>query len=79
MRVNGGFFWMQKDSPVVVNEGCEICYNVFYLRPKWYQIIMWYRAFRLWLNLPYSRQIDIETSCIRYEGKDYKSTRHVFE
>lgn len=54
ITLHGGFFWMQTKAPVqikakdVLLEGCVFCG-----RPIWYQVRRWYRAVKLWLNLPY--------------------------
>lgn len=52
-QINGGFFWAQQSSPIVLSGTAMVSNVVVCGRPRWYQVRRWYRAFRLWLALPY--------------------------
>jgi hypothetical protein len=58
MLIDGGFFWVADDNaPVIVDSDRydRVTRCVFYYRPKWYQVLRWYRAWRYWLALPTHR------------------------
>lgn len=73
MEINGGFFWGQKKGAIKIIDGDKnsvISNCVMLSRPKWYQFRSWYNAIKLWLNLPYSKQIGMKYRKAEFRRED---------
>ncbi len=70
-KVNGGFFWIQSDGAIELNETTPITISncVFMARPRWWQIRSWFRAIKYVLALPHSTPIFTKYEPLSYQDR----------